>query len=59
MIENRVVREILGTKWEEITGDGIKRRNEKLPNFYCSLNIIRVMKLGSMMPSEHMALIGE
>jgi hypothetical protein len=59
VIENRVLREILGTKWEEITGDWIKRHKEELPDWYLSLNFMRVMKLGRMMPSEHMARMGE
>ena len=55
VIVNRVLHEILGTKWEEMTGDGIKRHIEELPGLYLLINVIRVMKLGRMMPSEHMA----
>jgi hypothetical protein len=35
VIENRVLREILGTKWEEMTGDGIRRHNEELTECTC------------------------
>jgi hypothetical protein len=41
VFDDRVLREILGTKREEVTGDGVKRHSEKLPDLYLSLNVNR------------------
>jgi hypothetical protein len=44
VFENRVLREIFGTKRDEVTGEWRKLHNEELSNVYCSPNIVRVIK---------------
>jgi hypothetical protein len=42
--ENRVLRRIFGPERVEITGVWRKLRNEKLNDYYSSLNIIQIIK---------------
>jgi len=44
MFESRVLRKIVGSMMEEITGDWRKLRTEELHYSYCSLDVIQVMK---------------
>jgi hypothetical protein len=43
VFENRVLRKIFGTKWEE-DGSGRKLHNDELHDLYSSPNIVRVIK---------------
>jgi len=44
MFENRVLRGILGLRWDELTGECRRLHNEELCDLHCSPNIVRVMK---------------
>jgi hypothetical protein len=44
VFENRVLREIFGSKRNEVTGEWRKLHNEELHDLYCSLDIVRVIK---------------
>ena len=44
VFENRVVREIFGTKRDEVTGNWRKLHNEELYDLYFSPNIVRMIK---------------
>ena len=44
VFQNRVLREILGRRRDEVTGDWRKLHNEELNDVYCSPNIVRVIK---------------
>jgi hypothetical protein len=44
MFKIRVLRQIFGPKRDEVTGDWRKSANEKLPDLYSSVNVIRVKK---------------
>jgi hypothetical protein len=47
--ENTVLRNIFGSKGDEVRGADEKRlHNEELHDWYCSLNIIRLIKLRNM-----------
>jgi hypothetical protein len=43
VFENRVLRRILGSKRDEVTGDWRKLHNEELPKLYSSPNIISMV----------------
>jgi hypothetical protein len=49
VFENRVLRIIFGPKREEVAGGWRRLHNEELRNLYVSPNVIRVIKLRSMM----------
>jgi hypothetical protein len=44
VFENRVLREIFGSKWDGVTGEWRRLHNEELTDLYCSRNIVRVVK---------------
>jgi len=44
VFENRMLRGIVGSKRDEVTGEWRKIHNEELNDLYCSPNIIRVIK---------------
>jgi hypothetical protein len=44
VFENRVLRTILGSKRDEVTGEWRRLRNKELYNLYSSTNIIRIIK---------------
>ena len=48
VFENRVLRGIFGSKWDEVTAEWRKLRNEELNDLYCSPNIVWVIKLRRM-----------
>jgi hypothetical protein len=48
VFENRVLRIMLGPKWEEVVADWRRLQNEKLRKLYTSPNIIRVIKSRKM-----------
>jgi hypothetical protein len=58
VFENRILREIFGSRRDEITGEWTKLYNEKLHNFYTSTNIIRQIKSRRMRWVGHMACMG-
>jgi hypothetical protein len=46
VFENRVLRRILGRKWDEVTGEWGKLHNEELRDLYSSPSIIRMISRG-------------
>jgi hypothetical protein len=44
VFENRVLRGIFGSKWDEVAGGWRRLHNEELQNLYCSPSIIRIIK---------------
>jgi len=59
VFEKRVLRRIFGPKRNEVTGEWRKLRNEELNDFYCSPNIVRVIKSRRMRWAGHVARIWE
>ena len=59
MCENSVLRRILGSKREGVTGEWRKLHNEELNDLYCSPNIVRVIKCRRMRWAGHLACMGE
>jgi hypothetical protein len=57
--ENRVLRGILGTKTDEVTGEWRKLHSEELYNLYSLPNIIRQIKSRKMRWAGHAACMGE
>jgi hypothetical protein len=53
VFENRLL--LFGPKTEEVTGGGIKLRNEELHNLYSSSNINKVIKSRMMSWARHAA----
>jgi hypothetical protein len=59
VFENRVLRGILGLKRDEVIGGWRKIHSFELHNLYSSPNIIRMIKLGRMKWTRHIARMGE
>ena len=59
VFENMVVRRIFGPRWDEVTGEWRRLHNEDLNDFYCSPNIVRVIKSRRMRWAGHVAHMGE
>jgi hypothetical protein len=57
--ENRVLRRILGSKRDEMTGDWRKLHNGEFYNLHYSPNIIRMIKSRTMRWAGHVARMGE
>ena len=58
VFENRVLRNIVGSKRDEVTGRGRKLHNEEFYEMYWSPNIIRVTKSRIMRWTGHVARMG-
>ena len=58
MFENRLLRRIFGLKWDVVTGEWRKLRNEELNNLYCSPNVVHVIKLRRVGGAGHVARMG-
>jgi len=59
VFENRVLRRVVGSRRDEVTGEWRKLHNEKLNYLYCSPNIVRVIKSRRMRWAGHVAHMGE
>jgi len=56
---SRVLKKVLGPKWEGGTGMCKILNNEALNNLYCTPNIVRVIKPRIMRWAGHVASTGE
>jgi hypothetical protein len=45
LLENRVLRKILGPKKDGVTGEGRRLHNEELNDLYCSSNIMKLKRM--------------
>jgi len=59
VLENMVLRRILGPRREEVTGEWRRLHNEELNDLYSSPNIVRVIKWRKIRWAGHVAHIGE
>jgi len=59
VFENRVLRRVLGSNRDEVTGEWRKLHNEELRGFYSLPNIVRVVKSRRMRWAELVARMGE
>ena len=59
VFENRVLRRLVGSKRDEVTGDWRRLHNEELNDLYCSPIIVRVIKSRRMRCAGHVARMGE
>jgi len=59
MFENRVLRRIIGSKRDEVTGEWRRPHNKQLYDLYCSAANIRVIKSGRMRWAVHVTYMGE
>jgi len=59
VFENMVLRRIFGPWRDEVTGEWRRMHNEELNDFYCSPNIVRVIKWRRMRWAGHVARMGE
>jgi hypothetical protein len=58
VFENRVLRRIFGTKWDEMTGEWRKLYNEEINDLHPSSSIIRIIKSRRMRWAGHVAGMG-
>jgi hypothetical protein len=58
VFENTVLRNIVGPKRDEVTGEYRRLRNEELNNLHSSPNIVRVTKSRKIRWARHVALLG-
>jgi hypothetical protein len=58
VFENRVLREIFGSKRDELTGKYRKLHNEELHALYSKPNIVRVIKSRKLRWAGHVARMG-
>jgi len=54
-----MLRRIFGPRRDEVTGEWRRLHNEELNEFYCSPNIVRVIKSRRMRWAGHVAHMGE
>ena len=54
-----MLKDIFGSKRDEITGEWRKLHNEELNDLHCSPNIVRVIKPKRMGWARHVARMGE
>jgi hypothetical protein len=59
VFENRVLRTIIGTKWDKVIGEWRRLHKEELDALYCIPNIIWVIKSRRMRWAQHVACIGD
>ena len=59
VFENTVLRRIFGPRRDEVTGEWRRLNKEELNDFYCSPNIVRVIKSRRMRWAGHVARMGE
>jgi hypothetical protein len=59
VFENRVLRRIFGSKWNEVIGEWRKLHNEELNDLYSSLNFVGVIQSRRMKWAGHVARMGE
>jgi hypothetical protein len=58
VFENRVLRRILGSKRDEVTGEWKRQHNKEFNGLYSSPNSVWVIKLRRMRWAGHVACIG-
>jgi len=58
VFESRVLRKLLGPKWDELVG-WRRMHNKELCDLYCSPNIIWVIKSRTLRWAQHVAYMGE
>jgi hypothetical protein len=59
MFDQKELRKIFGPKREKVTGNWRKLHSKELQDWYSSLNIIRMIKLGGMCWAVYVARIVE
>jgi len=59
VFENKVLSRIFGPKRDKVTGGWRKLHNEELNNFYCSHNIVRVIRWRRIRLAGHVTCMGE
>jgi hypothetical protein len=59
VVENRVLRRVLGPKRDEVTGEWRKLQNKELNDLYSLPNIVRVVKSRRMKWAGHVLCMGE
>jgi len=59
VFDNRVLREIFGSKRERVTGELRRLHNEELYDMHCSSNFIRVIESRRMRWAGHVARMGD
>ena len=59
MFKNRVLRQVFGSKRDQVTGEWRRLHYEELNDLYCSTNIIRVIRSRRMRRAGHVACMGD